>query len=194
MCIRDSHSAINEKIDRHQKLTAELNFNGIVPEQERVLPKFAAVHLGLQLAIEMGLINITLDDAQSAVEYVVKNWLANANMLSDIDQGIENIRTFIRTQPRKFANARDKNDRPNNIVGYREDVKQYYLIVPSQFELVCGKSHTREILKSLVTKGFLKTNNTDGNGNVKFTSRHKISGEEKLASFYAVRYELLHDE
>lgn len=186
----ESKSAL---IQRHKELAINLEKEGMSVEQARVLPRFAAVQLGLQLAIDMQLINITLDEANSAVVKALTGWLNNVDTLSDIERGIENIRTFIRTQPRRFRDANNINDRVTNIVGYRDNAKHLYLIIPSQFELVCGKSHTREILKALMEKDLLFTNNTNGKGNYKPSSRHRIAGEIKKPTLYAIKAKILDD-
>ena len=118
----------------------------------------------------------------------------NVFTLSDIDQGIANMRTFIRTQPRRFRDANNSMDAVTNILGYRDDVRQMYFIIPEKLEEVCGKSHTREILRALSDKGFLFVNNKDKDGRYKYVSKQKVIGQPGRPGVYAIKNSILNDD
>ncbi len=185
---------LNELKQRYRTMTKALEREDMSAEQARVLAKFAAVQLGLYMAIEQELVNFTVQEVDGAVNLVLDGWLACTSTLSDIDQGIANIATFILTQPGRFRAAADASDNKSNIVGYRDISRGLYLIIPEKFEEVCGKSHKREILKSLMTKGLLALNNTDGKGGYRASSRHRVSGIPGQGNFYAIRDKILSDD
>lgn len=194
LSILNSSNELAEIKIRHRKLSKSLQCGAMSIEQARVTDKFAAVQLGLHLAIDQGLINIGKEEADDSVKYVLDNWLENSSMLSDIDQGIENVRTFIRTQPRRFRDANDKHDTSTNIVGYFDDKRCSYYFIPDKFEVVCGKSHTREILRELNSRSLLLTNNKDGKGNYKHVSKQSVAGYSSRVGVYAIKGSILDDE
>jgi uncharacterized protein (DUF927 family) len=175
--------------NRHQAIANALTSNAMTVEQARVTPRFAAIQLGLNMSIELGLINISFDEANNAVTSVLSSWLDNVSLLSDIDQGIANIRTFIRTQPRRFRDANDPGDLTTNFVGYKDCSKNLYFIIPEKIEEVCGKSHTREILRELQSTGLLRVNNKNANGSYKLVSKQRILG--KSTGVYAIEGKIL---
>ncbi len=188
--IANDAQKLHDLKSRFKIMTNELKTNAMTAEQSRVLAKFAAIKLGLYMAIEYGLVNLINSEVDESIELILGSWLENTSTLSDIDKGIENIKTFLLTQPARFKSAHDSADNKTNIVGYRDEARGLYLIIPEKFEEVCGKSHTREILKELVKNEILFTNNTDAKGDPKPSSKHSVSGVTRRQTLYAIRDEI----
>lgn len=190
--IEHIHSIVNDEeklnalIERHKVIASELQQESMTPEQQRVIPRFAAISLALEIASQQQLINIECAEAQHAVGMILDRWIESTSTLSDIDQGIQNIRTFILSQPRKFLVKNSVDKFTNDIVGYKDDDKGMYLIIPDKFEKVCGKSLTKEILNKLRSQGFLHNNNQGRN-----VSKHSIDNGVSYSGFYAIPFSFM---
>ncbi len=166
---------------------------GLENMQGRAQKRFAVVLLALQTSINLGLINISPDEAQAAVGLVFDCWLENCALISDVDRGIENIKRFIQTTPHRIRDANDATVKgANKLVGYKDSRNQRYLILKSEFQEVCGVAACRDVLKLLDEQGYLYKNNTNNNGTQRPSSRHYVAGVGSVTA-YAIPFSFFGD-
>lgn len=170
-----------------------LKQEGMHPLHERALKRFASVYMGLKLAIDIKLIPCTHEDAMESVKYVLNNWLENNAMISDVDRGVEATLTFIRTNQSRFRNARDSTTVKSNIVGYKDSRRGLYIIMKPRFDVVCGRTNVKEIVKKFDELGLLFKNNKDNKGAYRLISKHRIEGAGSVDA-YAISFKALGEE
>ncbi|MEZ5501416.1 MAG: hypothetical protein R3E50_01715 [Halioglobus sp.] len=107
MLIKHLVSVVNDPAQSQQLMEAfsdariSLDRPDLNSLQERA-KRFAVVLLALHTSINLGLINISREEAQDAVGLVFDRWLENCSLISDVDRGMENIKRFIQTTPHRI--------------------------------------------------------------------------------------------
>jgi len=147
-----------EEYREHIEIVAdELRFDGIEPEQMRILRRFALYQLAGQLACGWGI--LPFDEEGEAVSAAIRNlrdlWLAGNSEVSDMARAIQRLRSFIVRYHGGFVNIRNRNSSHGNARGYWNPTQKLYLFDDEQLQTASGGADHGEVAKELRDMGLL---------------------------------------
>jgi putative DNA primase/helicase len=176
----------------------DLSVSGISPEQSRALKRFALVRVAGLLAMQFGILNISVETIEQAVAAMVRLWLADSAALSDVDRGLEAVRQYIlKYRESRFTLLRDAEKSVKHSLqqraGWLDDFddgtedRPRYLLLPQAFQEACAGFDADVIARELLRRGLLHRNN----GSDRLRSMVKVPGTADRLSVYAVKAKVL---
>lgn len=157
-------------------LTGELEYwekqllvNGLTPEQQRVLRRFALVATAGALAVDFGILPYTEDQVKNCVEIARNQWLQAMRESDPALMGIINVARFVVEQSNQCVDYSDKRSG-----------KSLVLIPAELFSEACSGTNHRTVFSKLSELGLLHRQERS-----RATSQLTVKG--KKGRYYALK-------
>lgn len=161
------------------------NRPGLETHKQRVMRRFAAVTVAGILACRMGILPFEESEVVNSVLAVCDAWLRDDDNLPESVKGILAVRDFLLRHEARIRNLHDIDAPIRELVGYRDEVQNLYLMTDDGLKEACLGFHEKSVLGEMDVRGYLVKREAR-----RFKSKYHIPGKGRIR-LYGIRATLL---